>query len=371
VYARGAVSEVGTAGEKALEIAESLGNAEYQLRSLWGLWSFRTSGGQHCVALTLSQRFHTLAAKRSDPNDRLIGERMIGASQHYLGDLVSARRHLERVLAHEVAPAQKSQILRFRVDRWAAARAFLARILWLQGLPDQAMRTAESSIEGARATNHAISLGNALNVAACPIALWVGDLAAAEYYVEMLLDHSTRHALGRWRVFGRCYQAMLVIQRGDVDTGLRLLRAAFAEPGAAGDGARLIAFLISAASGHAGQVADGLAEIQEAIVRSEATEERWAIAESLRVKGELFLLQGAPGAVATAEDHFRQALDWARRQGALSWELRAATSLARLLQGQGRSADALTLLQPIYDRFTEGFATADLKAAKALLDTLL
>jgi predicted ATPase len=81
-------------------------------------------------------------------------------------------------------------------------------------------------------------------------------------------------------------------------------------------------------------------------------------------------LQGAQGAAAAAEDHFRQALDWARRQGALSWELRAATSLARLPRDHSRAADALALLQPIYDRFTEGFDTADLKTAKALLDTL-
>jgi predicted ATPase len=124
------------------------------------------------------------------------------------------------------------------------------------------------------------------------------------------------------------------------------------------------------ALGRAGQIADGLAAIEEAIVRSEATEERWVVAELLRVKGELFLLQGAPGAAAAAEGHFRQALDWARRQGALSWELRAATSLARLLSDQGRSADAAALLQPVYERFTEGFDTADLKAAKALLDDL-
>ena len=78
----------------------------------------------------------------------------------------------------------------------------------------------------------------------------------------------------------------------------------------------------------------------------------------------MLLLQGAPGAAATAEDHFRQALDWARRQGALSWELRAATSLARLLRDQGRSAEAMALLQPVYDRFTEGFDTADLKQQK-------
>src|SRR3984893_1144731 len=151
MYTRGAVSEIDAVGTKALEIAESLGNAEYQLRSLWGLWSFHISGGQQCVALTLAQRFHTLAAKRSDPNDRLIGERMIGTSQHYMGDLLSARRHLERVLAHYVAPAENSQIVRFEVDQWAATRAYLARILWLQGLPDQAMRTAENSVAEARA----------------------------------------------------------------------------------------------------------------------------------------------------------------------------------------------------------------------------
>jgi predicted ATPase len=82
------------------------------------------------------------------------------------------------------------------------------------------------------------------------------------------------------------------------------------------------------------------------------------------------LLQGAPGGAAAAEGHFRQALDWARRQGALSWELRAATSLARLWYEQSRPAEALALLQPVYDRFTEGFDTADLRAAKALLDDL-
>jgi predicted ATPase len=90
----------------------------------------------------------------------------------------------------------------------------------------------------------------------------------------------------------------------------------------------------------------------------------------LRVKGELFLLQGAPGAAAAAEGYFQQALDWAHRQGALSWELRAAASLARLWRDQGRSADAAALLQPVYDRFTEGFDTEDLRAAKALLGAL-
>ena len=295
---------------------------------------------------------------------------MIGTSQYYLGDLRSARRHLERVLAHYVAPAEKSQIVRFEVDQWAAARAYLARILWLQGLPDQAMRTAESSVAEARATDHAISLGLALALAACPIALWVGDLAAAEHYVEMLLDHSTRHALARWRASAAAIRECSLIQRGDLGTGLRLLRAGFDEPAAAGSVPRLFTFLMAEALGRAGQIADGLAAIEEAIVRSERTEERWLIAELLRVKGELFLLQGATGAAAAAEDHFRQALDWARRQGALSWELRAATSLARLLRDQVGPPRR----QRFSRRSTIGLprvsTTADLKAAKALIDGL-
>jgi predicted ATPase len=370
MYTRGAVPEVGEVGTKALEIAERLGDVEYQSRSLWCLWSFHTSSGRHGLALTLAQRFHALASKRSDPTDRLIGERMIGTSQYYLGDLLNARRHIERVLADYVAPAQKWQSVRSQVDQSANARAYLARILWLRGLPEQAMRTAESSVADARAANHAISLGFVLAVAACPIALWIGDLAAAEHYVQMLLDHSTKHALARWGAIGHGHQGVLVLQRGDLNNGLRLLRAGFDEPGGAGSVPRLFMFLMAEALGRAGEIADALAAIEEAIVRSECSEERWATAEMLRIKGELILLESAPNAVAAAEDHFRRALNWARRQGALSWELRAATSLARLSRDQGRPAAATALLQPVYERFTEGFATADLKAAKALLDDL-
>ena len=372
MYTRGAVTEIGAAWTKALEIAESLEDAEYRLRSLWGLWSIHISGGQYRVALTLAERFHTLAANRSDPNDRLIGERMIGVTQYYLGDQLSARRYIEEVLAHYVPPVQKSHIIRFQTDQRVTARVFLARILWVQGFPDQAMRAAHNSVEDARAANHAISLCYALAQAACPIAVLVGDLAAAEHYVGMLLDHSTRHELPLWHAWGRSHQGVLVIHRGDVITGLGLLRAGFDELGEARSALRFLTFLgeMAEALGRAGEIAEGLAAIEEALAWIERTDEHWRIAGLLCWKGELLLLQGAPGAAATAEDHFRQALDWARRQSALSWELRAVTSLARLLRGQGRSADALALLQPVYDRFTEGFETADLKAAKALLDAL-
>jgi predicted ATPase len=152
---------------------------------------------------------------------------------------------------------------------------------------------------------------------------------------------------------------------------LRLLRAGFDDLGEANAVFRF-PFLgeIAEALGRAGQTADGLAAIDEAIERCERTEEHWVMPELLRIRGELLLLQGAEGAAATPEDHFRQALDWARRQGALSLELRAATSFARLLRDQGRPADAMALLQPVYDRFTEGFDTTDLQTAKALIDAL-
>ena len=188
---------------------------------------------------------------------------------------------------------------------------------------------------------------------------------------RMLLDQSTRHSLPVWAALGRCDSGVLLIKRGDLDAGLRLLRAGYNEVGRVAW--RLATFrdaVAGEALGRTGKIGDGLVLIEEAIDHAERTGERWLIAELLRVKGELLLLQGGSSAAATAEHHFRQALDWARRQGALSLELRAAASFARLLRDQGRPADAMALLQPVYDRFTEGFDTADLKSAKALLDDL-
>src|SRR5438270_1216832 len=223
------VPEIEAAWTRALEIAESLEDAEYQLRSLLGLWFFQTVSGRHRAALALAQSFCTLVAKRPDPNDRLIGERLIGVSQYYLGDHSGARRRLEHMLAHYVPVARQSHIIRFQSDQQVTARVVLARILWLQGFPDQSMRAAESSIADARAANHTNSLCYALSQAACPIALLVGDLAAAEHYVSLLLDHSTSHALALWQAWRRSHQGVLVIKRGDSATGLRLLRAGLDE----------------------------------------------------------------------------------------------------------------------------------------------
>jgi predicted ATPase len=373
IYARGSGPELVTPWTKALEIAESLGDPEYQLRSLYGLYAFHLGIGQFQAALESAQRFRALAAKEHGPNDRLIGERMIGAIQHLLGDQASSRRHIEHMLANFSLPEHRSHdLIRFQYDQRVSARVYLARILWLQGFPDQAMRTARGVVDEASETNHALSLCYALAHAACPTILWSEDLAAAERYIAMLLDQSTRHALPFWGALGRTFQGVLAIKRSDLDPGLTRLRAGLDEFGDAMSDWISVMFLseLAAGFGRAGRIADGLIAAERAIERAERTEARWLFPESLRIKGELLLLQAANGAAAVAEAQFRQALDWARRQSAVSLELRAATSLARLLHDQGRSVDAVAILQPVYDRFTEGFATADLPAARAILDAL-
>ncbi len=248
----------------------------------------------------------------------------------------------------------------------------LAHVLWLQGYPEQAVRTSQSSVEGARASDHALSLCNALAQAACPIALFVSDLVAAEHWVAMLIEHSERHALAVWQILGRCLKGVLLIRRGEGAAGLPLLQAALEELGRTGYVLRYTVFLgvLAEGLGGAGQVAEGLMAIGEALARSERGGGRWNMAELLRIKGELLLMEGAHNAAVAAEDHFQQALDWARRQGALSWELRCTTSLVRLWRDQARSDGTRELLSSVYDRFTEGFATADLRAAKALIEDL-
>jgi predicted ATPase len=162
----------------------------------------------------------------------------------------------------------------------------------------------------------------------------------------------------------------VVAKRGDIAGGVHALRRGFEE---AGDARFLPRFLLllgelAACLGQAGEVAPGLATIQETLVRCEARDERWYIAELLRIKGELVIMEGAADAAVAAEGYFLRALDWARRQQALSWELRTATSLARLWRDQNRAAEARELLGSVYGHFTEGFDTADLREAKSLLE---
>ena len=316
----------------ALEIAERLGDLEYQLRALWGLWHFRVSRGECRAALDLALRFGDRVAAPDRALDRPVGERMVGTSLHYLGDQTSARRHLESMLAHYVDSARRSHMIRFQYDQPLVARMILARILWLQGFPDQGLRLARSNVVDAQAIGHAVSLCGALEVSSL-LEIWSGELEAAERSVAMLLDRSGRSALSVWHARARCLRGVVLVRGGDVAAGSEVLRDGLDElratdfvPYYTG----LLGTMAQALVG-VGQIPQGLATIDEALSRDERDEEFWCLAELLRIKAELLLLAGGlagPG----------------RRRGALPARPRLDPPAGRPLHGaalRGRPRPAL------------------------------
>jgi predicted ATPase len=197
-------------------------------------------------------------------------------------------------------------------------------------------------------------------------------LDLAEQYIDLLHETSNRFSLTLWHALARAHRGVLLVKRGGLQDGLPQLRAAYEDCRVMPTGYRVLMFItdLAEALGRAGLTSEGLAMMEEAIERAERTAEGWIVAELLRVRGELLRSDAPPGATDSAEVCFLRALQLARTQDALSWELRAATSLARLLRDQDRPVEALEALRPIYARFTEGFDTADLIAAKRLLNEL-
>src|SRR5882724_6961085 len=364
--------EMNTALMKAFELAELMDDTRYRLGAIHGLYLHCLNTGEYRDALGLAEKFSSVAAGMADRSEVPIGSRLIGLALHILGDQPGARRHLEPLVGSRFATAPSSHIILYQYDQRVVLDCYYARVLWLQGLGDQARRHTESLVEYARTKDHLLSLLYSLLIAACPIALYIGDLTTADHHVRLALDLAARHALEVWTVWAQCFEAILLIKRGENGAGSQLLQSALErlpEPAFHHHMSLLLAEL-AAGLGGAGQIAEGLVVVDKALARAEQTEAGWYLAELLRTKGELLLLGRVPTAVETAEQCFQQALDVARRQGALSWELRAATSLARFWRGQQRVTQARKLLGPVYRRFTEGFETADLIAAKALLDSI-
>jgi predicted ATPase/DNA-binding winged helix-turn-helix (wHTH) protein len=368
VYTRGPGPETIAEWGVVLEMATELDDTEYQARALWGLWNAYIYAGAPRTGLAFARRFFELAQNAADAAKLLMGHRIIGISLHYLGDQSDARNHIQNMLARYVRTVHRWHTIGSRVDQSIVARATLARILWLQGFPDQAIRMSKTAVDDAQAYEHAMSTCYVLVEAAIPLSLMTGDLEAAEGLLAILRDQLSRHGFVIWEACARCLQAALLIRRGDVDAGLRRLGVALDELRETGFGAHLTAFLAVQAEGlsDVGQAAAGHAVIDDALARCERDEQRWCIADLLRIKGELALKESVPIRDSSPDDYFLKALDWARRQGALSLELRAAMSLARLRHQQGRRSEARNLLASVYDRFSEGFETADLKVAKAL-----
>jgi tetratricopeptide (TPR) repeat protein len=364
--------EMSAAFTKALELADVMDDTRYRLGAIFGLYAHRLTTGEYRVALSLAEKFRTVATETADRSDVPIGSRLIGLALHILGDQPGARRHLEPLVRSRVATARSSHISLYQYDQRVLLDGHYARVLWLQGFGDQAKELTDDLVDYARTRDHALSLLYALLIAACPIALWVGDLTTADHHVRLAFDLAARHALEVWKDLAQCFEGAVLIKRGDHRAGSQKLQSTLErlpEP-TFHHHVSLLLTELAAGLGGAGQIAEGLGVVDKALARAEQTEAGWCLAELLRTKGELHLLERRPTAVETAEQCFHRALDVARDQGVLSWELRSAMSLARLWRGQQRVSQARKLLAPVYRRFTEGFGTADLVSAKMLLQTL-
>jgi predicted ATPase/DNA-binding winged helix-turn-helix (wHTH) protein len=285
------------------------------------------------------------AAARKDDNAyaALSADRVGAMVLHWSGSHARARVLAERVLRHPagaIPPVYGGS----SVDRRVSMRVVLSRILWLEGAADQARDLAAEAVDLA-ASDQPNAVCDALGHAACPIAFWRGDLDAARTHTQALLDWSHRYTITRWYIAALCFQKILAAEDGE-NSGPTPL------PGLQRD---LLATMTH-------RWVDATT-----VDRGRRQLAGWCSPELLRVSGELKRLEPSDEAERSAEMSFLRALECAREQRALAWELRAATSLARLWMQHGRRADAERVLRSIHDRFTEGLDTADLRQARALL----
>jgi predicted ATPase len=185
----------------------------------------------------------------------------------------------------------------------------------------------------------------------------------------MLIEHTEHYPARLWQSWARCFRGMVMIKRGDGAGGLAVLRDELQQAGEARFLPRFLLPLgeLASALGAAGEIARGLATVDETLARCKARNEGWYLAELLRIKGELLLQQAGDESAAAAEACFAEALETASQQGARFWALRSVLSLARMKIGQHQPEEARRAVTKVYEGFTEGFGIADLRAAQALL----
>jgi tetratricopeptide (TPR) repeat protein len=240
----------------------------------------------------------------------------------------------------------------------------------LQGHPAQAVARAHQTIKDAERMDRPTPLVVVL-VMAASVFFWTGDLQSAEDRIDSSISHAETHSLAPLVAVGQARKAELAIRRGDARAGIETLRAALEKIHAVRYELLTTEFNISLIQGLAatGQFAQGISLADKSIGLVETNGDLSYMPELLRVKGSVLLLMPQPK-YDDAEACLRQSLELSRRQGARAWELRTAIDLAALLASQGRSESARGLLQPVFEQFTEGADTADLKAAQRLLATL-
>ncbi|HEX9588507.1 MAG TPA: winged helix-turn-helix domain-containing protein [Bradyrhizobium sp.] len=354
--------------DRSLAIAEEHGDVLSQAGLLGMLHMFHFRGGDFNTALHHAKRCRAVAGTIEDPAATALAHSILGRSLHLMGDHSVARVELEASLRNWLRTQRTTIYLAY--DRHYRAGVALARTLWLQGYPAQAVERAHEAIRGAERIDHPASLVVVLAWAAS-VFLWTGDLRSAEEHINACISLAESYSLGPLMAVGRGRQGELAIRRGDASDGFEGLRASLARIHAARYELLTTEFNISLAQGLAAirRLAEAITLINETIRRVETNGDVLYVPELLRVKGGLLLSTPRPS-VEDAGKCFMQSLELSRRQGARAWELRTATDLAALFANQGQSERGRALLQPVFEQFVEGWDTADLKAAERVLSNL-
>ena len=367
----GSASQAITILTQALEAAETLDDLDAQVRSLSTLSVIYTFSGEYGRAQIAAERIEQIAHRLGNPIYLRFAYQQMGATLLPIGRPREAQQYLERVLRFPAAPGDRRSLFYSNWNDRALARAMLARALWIQGFADQALNEARLGVEDLHDTDHPLFLCRILFHGICRVATMIGDFATADREIARLIEAATRLNAQFYEAAGHFLKGKLLVERGEFAQSLLLLRDAFETCDRTGWHISYEEFKGALALGLAGKgrLDEALVALDDAMAAEGEDGHGWYAPELLRIKGEVLLQQAADLSLA-AEDCFSQAAQIAREQGALFWELRVALSVARLRVSQGRHHEARASLVSVYDRFTEGFATADLQAARTMLEGL-
>jgi predicted ATPase len=365
-----AAPEVEHAYAQAYVLCQQVGETLELLPVLYGLWRYYIARAQLHTARELGETLLRLAQRAHDPTLSVIAHYALGATWLWLGALPAARSHQEEGIARYTPNQRRAPAFRIGHDLGVGCRVGAALTLWLLGYPDQALPRLHEALALTHELSHPFSLAFARGYAAMVYQLR-RDVLAVHEHAEAAVTLSTEQGFPYWAAMGMSLRGWALAMQGQGEEGMTQLRQGIASFRATGAAVVVPYFctMLADVCDHLGHTEDGLQVLAEAHTLVEQQEERWWEAEIHRLRGVLLLRQmGTPQ--AEAETCFQRALDVARRQEAKSLELRAAMSLARLWQQQGKRAAAYDLLAPIYGWFTEGFDTTDLQEARVLLDAL-
>jgi predicted ATPase len=338
---------------------------------LYGMWACYYVGGEVNKQHVTATEFLSEAQNHDDTAALCLAHRVLGTTYFTMGEFSEARKHLERAQGLYDPDLHLRYRFQYGQDIGTTVMCYLSWALWHLGYVDQASQVAFKAVNRAEEISHPHSLVYTLCHARGMMDVFRRQSDDTKSYAGVVTSLCSEHAFPFWAAGGQIFGGWAVINQGEVDAGVDELIRGLAAWRKTGARLWLPIFLALQAEGHfkAGRNQAALDSIEQALATSDETGERWAIAEILRVKANLLLTTGR-GKAEEVEGALIESLEIARQQQAKFWELRSATSLARLRRDQGKVQQARELLGPVYGWFTEGFDTRDLKEAKALLDTL-